>query len=505
MISESTEKTKKKGEQPWISLKVKWAIAVAGSLFVTFLLFAILLYESAGNVLMQQERRNVEETMTTVTTRLQREKQPLTTSSVADLTRFDQSSHTVYQDSLLNRLTNKDISVAIFNPSQKRVLQFRDFTVPFHATLDRHVAGSRAHGQDVLVGMTPVKSDKTGQIVGYVQVVNQLGDYHNVLTQMRSWLYSLSLLAIIFSATVGYVLATRFLRPIKMMTDTIKAINEEPLSDKRIPQQHSQDELSDLIDEFNGMLDRIQHYVDTQQQFVQDVSHELRTPVAVIEGHLQLLNRWGKDDPKVLDESLAASLQETERMKSLIQEMLELTRADAVETQYLHEVTNAGDLVHQVFANFQMLHPDFKFILDDDLHGPTWARIYRNHLEQILIILMDNAVKYSTTRKEIHLAVASDAHHVDIVVQDFGEGISKDDLAQVFNRFYRVDKARSREKGGNGLGLSIAKRLVDGYHGQLTVESVVGSGSVFKISLLRAAPPKEDPPTAADVPDGILK
>src|SRR5699024_7593233 len=109
-------------------------------------------------------------------------------------------------------------------------------------------------------------------------------------------------------------------------------------------------------------------------------------------------------------------------------------------------------------------------------------QIYRNHLEQILIILLDNAVKYSTHRQEIHISVATNAvDYIEIAIQDFGEGMSQEDQNRIFNRFYRVDKARSRERGGNGLGLSIAKELIKGYKGSIFVESELGNGSILHV------------------------
>lgn len=234
---------------------------------------------------------------------------------------------------------------------------------------------------------------------------------------------------------------------------------------------------------FNQMLDQTQRYIDQQTQFVSDVSHELRTPVAIIQGHMEMLQRWGKDDPQVLDESIAAALKETTRMNSLIKEMLDLTRAEQVDVKFHDAVTEVKDVVEQVFNNFKMLYPDYVFRFDDDLHEDVPVHIYRDHLEQILIILFDNAVKYSKDRKEVHLSLSRNLNSVEIGVQDFGEGIPQEDVLHVFDRFYRVDKARSRKKGGNGLGLAIAKRLVEGYHGHIAVESTVGSGSLFRITL----------------------
>src|SRR5699024_4644655 len=158
-----------------------------------------------------------------------------------------------------------------------------------------------------------------------------------------------------------------------------------------------------------------------QKQFVEDVSHELRTPVAVMEGHLKLLNRWGKDDPEILDESLLASLQEIERMKSLVQEMLDLSRAEQVEIHYKNEKTANRALVLHTVDYFKMMYPDFVFNLDDAIDGEVYVPIYRNHLEQILIILMDNAVKYSTDRQEVHVSIAVENQDLNIAIQDFGE------------------------------------------------------------------------------------
>lgn len=258
-------------------------------------------------------------------------------------------------------------------------------------------------------------------------------------------------------------------------------IRKDPQSDVHMPEINTRDELADISEIFNEMLDRMRRYIEQQEQFVEDVSHELRTPVAIMEGHLNLLNRWGKDDPEILDESLKASLQEISRMKSLVQEMLDLSRAEQVDTQYANERTDAKQVVYQVFNNFQLVYPEFHITLDDDLPTEVELKIYRNHFEQLLIILLDNAIKYSTDRKEVHISISRTMNEFEIAVQDFGEGITEEDLEKIFDRFYRVDKARARNKGGNGLGLSIAKQLVENYKGRIDAESVLHQGTIFRI------------------------
>ncbi|MFC6322226.1 sensor histidine kinase [Companilactobacillus baiquanensis] len=288
---------------------------------------------------------------------------------------------------------------------------------------------------------------------------------------------------VIIGILISYFAVNQVLNNLKVINRTIDDLNKKPDSDSRIKIRKRDDEIYDLTVNINKMLDRMQAYTNQQKEFVEDVSHELRTPVAVLEGHLSMLQRWGKDDPEVLNDSINSSLQELKRMQSLIQEMLDLTRVEQIDSDYLKQTTEVKPLFIQVYNDFKMLHPDFVINFDDDIKEGSLVQIYRNHLEQVLVILLDNAFKYSADRKEISLSASTNSALLEVVVQDYGLGIAKNDLKRIFNRFYRVDKARSRKRGGNGLGLSIAKRLIEIYHGSLEVESVVGSGTVFKIEL----------------------
>jgi len=287
----------------------------------------------------------------------------------------------------------------------------------------------------------------------------------------------------VIGVLLSFYAVTMVLNDLKKINKTIDDLNKKPDSDSRIKLRKRNDEIYDMTVNINKTLDRMQAYTNQQKEFVEDVSHELRTPVAVLEGHLSMLQRWGKDDPEVLNDSIKSSLQELNRMQSLIQEMLDLTRVEQIDSAYLEQTTEVKPLFTQVYNDFKMLHSDFVINFDDDIRAGSKVKIYRNHLEQVLVILLDNAFKYSADRKEINLAASTNSELLEVVVQDYGLGIAKNDLKRIFNRFYRVDKARSRKRGGNGLGLSIAKRLIEIYHGSLEVESVVGSGTVFKIEL----------------------
>lgn len=382
--------------------------------------------------------------------------------------------------SLLAALENPETSLRLYNSANQLVYETRRLDVPT-VTASPQVDIYPYKKQLLVIGTVslPGSDGATGGTLQYIYRPLQYQEWLAKQQQLSSWV----LVAIlIFSLVFAYGLARYLLLPLEYLNNTLDLVEEESLSTIRVRKPRSNDEWSDLNIHVNRLLDKIDGYVQNQKQFVEDVSHELRTPVAIVEGHLQMLNRWGKDDPEILAESIDASLQEITRMKDLVQMMLDLSRAEHAEVDYKDEMTEIYATTRQVFNNFVMLYPNFRFYLDSEGEDKElFVKIYRNHFEQILIILLDNAVKYSTDRQEIHIAVSASFTTVEIAIQDFGEGMSQEDKQKVFGRFYRVDKARSRQKGGNGLGLSIAKQLVDSYKGRIYVESVLHHGSIFYV------------------------
>lgn len=481
--------------KPFFSLKLKWSVGTGIGVLLIFAVFSVLLFQSFSSLLLNQEKQYAQEALDTAVESLATNTKELTQDRAEHSLslrvhneRNIKELQTLYSSSFYTSLTRENISISVYNLSIEMVFASRDVPVKFdrvEVTEESKIKHTSAY--NVLVLGKKVFSEKDKHLIGYVQVTNDLVNYGQTRRKLILIFLVFSLIAAIGIALLSYGLSSWLLEPIDLINDTIGKINGDDESDAlanlRVPELKHEDELAELGRLFNKMLDRMQRYIEQQQQFVEDVSHELRTPVAIIQGHLSLLKRWGKDDPAVLDESIEASLQEIARMKSLVQEMLDLSRAEQVEIQFGKEITDAKEVGLQVFNNFQMIHPDFTFVLDDDLKDITNVQIYRNHLEQVLIILMDNAVKYSRERKEVHMTLSKNINDIDIVIQDFGEGISQENIDRIFDRFYRVDKARSRDKGGNGLGLSIARRLIEGYHGRLVVESAVGQGSVFRVSL----------------------
>lgn len=283
--------------------------------------------------------------------------------------------------------------------------------------------------------------------------------------------------AIIF---VGSRASRRLLAPIKTMTEAVREISFNQL-DKRLDVRGSKNELRELAQTFNNMLDRIEKSVDQQKRFVSDASHELRTPISVIQGYTNLLARWGKDDRTVLEESIAALQSEAENMNHLIEELLFLARDDSGRLTISKEDFNMGEVVREILHETKLI---------DSGHNITSERIEdfvisadRKLIKEAIRIFVDNSVKYTPEGGTIRLNCYMKMKKSIISVEDTGIGIGKEDLPHIFTRFYRADESRTKDQGGTGLGLTIAKLIIDNHQGKISVWSVPNEGTIFRIEL----------------------
>ena len=243
----------------------------------------------------------------------------------------------------------------------------------------------------------------------------------------------------------------------------------------------SYEETDNLIETFNEMMYQIEASFNQQRQFVEDASHELRTPLQIIQGHLNLIKRWGKKDPAILEESLNISLEEMNRITKLVEELLLLTK-DKVNMQSLEkEDVDINEEIQSRIKALQQLHPDYLFEIELE-QKPLVLQINRHQFEQLILIFIDNAMKYDKERKHICIKTQLRNKQISIEITDHGLGIPKEDQEFIFDRFYRVDKSRARSQGGNGLGLSIAEKIVSQYGGYISVDSELNQFTTFKIN-----------------------
>jgi two-component system, OmpR family, sensor histidine kinase ArlS len=320
-----------------------------------------------------------------------------------------------------------------------------------------------------------------GSFVGTIEMIRNMENYER-LNQILLLVMAIGTLGgIAFSTFGGILLARQFVKPIARLSETMGRIKYGGLTE-RVEIVGNKDDLSKLSQVFNEMMDRLEASFQQQNQFVEDASHELRTPIAIIEGHLTLLARWGKNDPSVLNESLNASLEELGRLKNLTQDLLASSLAESVLMEV--EGSNPISIVRKVVDDFAVIHPDFDFEIKTEISDSVHLAIPEHHLKQILMIVLDNAVKYSGQRRKIVITSKLSAENeAQLQIADSGVGIAAEHIPHVFDRFYRVDKARSRKIGGSGLGLAIAKRLVEAYRGTINLASVEQQGTVVTIAL----------------------
>lgn len=303
------------------------------------------------------------------------------------------------------------------------------------------------------------------------------GNYANTLSAILSGCFTLGLILIII---IGARASKKLLSPIDTMTKMVKKISINQL-DERLDVSGSKDELKDLAQTFNDTLNRLQKSIELQNQFVSDASHELRTPISVIQGYANLLDRWGKDDPKILEESISSIKSEAEAMKSLVEKLLFLARGDKntqkieksefLLNQIIDEVireTSMIDKTHHLYNNF-----NDEFLIYAD----------KNLLKEAIRIFVDNSIKYTPEGGNITLDSIKKSNSALITIKDTGIGISKVDIPNIFNRFYRADKSRTKSSGGTGLGLSIAKWIIDNHHGLIDVASKEDEGTTIVIQL----------------------
>lgn len=287
------------------------------------------------------------------------------------------------------------------------------------------------------------------------------------------------------------------LAPIRDITELASTLSASNLSN-RINIAGTKNELRDLAVVINSMLDRIERSYNSQKQFVSDASHELRTPIAVLQGYINMLSRWGKSDPEILDEGINAIAQETQSMKELVESLLFLARHDKKTLMLEMEAFDVLDVLTELHREASMVTPEDTFVLSPAVSCPMEGD--RSMVKQVMRILCDNAVKYTPKGGIVTLGIERTPGWVTLSVADNGPGISQDDLPKIFERFYRADAARRSEGGGHGLGLSIARIIVMAHGGKLRVRSKLGVGSTFYVDLpekqdsLRSIRPVEESP-----------
>ncbi len=312
-----------------------------------------------------------------------------------------------------------------------------------------------------------------------VQVATVITPFFQLLQRLRWLAFAIIPAMILCSGFGGYWLSGRAMAPIDEITRTARDIGERNLS-KRLPLPEARDELRRLSETLNAMLSRLEVAFKRIVQFTADASHELRTPIAVIRTTAELMQEQRRTIPEY-EEANAQILSEAERTSELIENLLTLARADSQAVQILFSDLNLSEAVRNALKSTASLAEVKNIRLHAEISdAPVLVLGDRAAVRRLVIIFIDNAIKYSSPGSDILISVDADQAFATVEVKDEGIGIADQDLPHIFERFYRADKARSREMGGVGLGLSIAKWIADAHRARIEVESHLGKGSSFR-------------------------
>ncbi|HHT49947.1 MAG TPA: HAMP domain-containing protein [Eubacteriaceae bacterium] len=328
----------------------------------------------------------------------------------------------------------------------------------------------------------------------YYEIIYLLGRDIRIFSPLFFIILIIELSIIIINTKRGYKNIRKTLEPINELTKTAQSFNrgvpqdvllkdlagaisniDANKLDNYISIDSSQDELKDLASAINSMLNRINHSYQSQVRFVSDASHELRTPISVIQGYANLLDRWGKTDEITLQESIDAIKSEADNMKDLVEQLLFLARGDNETIQLHKETFDCTILIEEVIRETKMINDNHNF--EVTLDSPAFISGDKQLLKQAIRILVDNSIKFTPTGETIFLKVKRKDNSIHIIVQDSGIGISPKDLPHIFDRFYRSDESRARKTGGSGLGLSIAKWIIEEHDGYFKIISRMDIGT----------------------------
>lgn len=450
--------------QPSVALKITlWYMLL---LILTVLTLSSVTFWGNREALLKEKRQTLDSAVTNVLNTLNE--------------RGERQGIDLNDPDVLSGYVPKEGQIQITSPDGKLLQKSGEFKIllPFEKSMKPQIRD--LNGVNVYYTAHPILIGS--QVIGYLQAavdIEEVALAQKVLLQQLFWLAGSSLL---LAAIGGLFLSRQVIAPLETLNKEISNLTAQDLN-RRIPLRGNGDEIDRLGKSFNQMMIRLEKSFLQQKQFVANASHELRTPLMVMRGHADILTRWGADDPVVVRDSAEAIGAEVVMMTKLVENLLTLAREELSLT--LGPV-NFPELIIESIEELPFLRHfrvDYDLVPEQIIYGDAL------YLKQLLRIILENAGKYVPQGGNIHISLKlmSDTtarkSGVLLYIEDNGPGIPAIELENIFDRFYRVDQARSRNIPGHGLGLSIAKKIVEAHHGKIRAENVQPHGARFCIEI----------------------
>ncbi len=327
---------------------------------------------------------------------------------------------------------------------------------------------------------TILLSIKDKGVINYIiQVATPLDKIDDEVEKILSILFILDPILFIISLFIGYLLIKQTLLPVQIITKIARDISASDFS-KRIPIIHSEDEFAKLAETFNNMIDRLEKSFENIKRFSSDASHELKTPLTIIRGEVEvaLMNTRDENEYKKV---LNSVLEEVISLQKIIENLFTLTKTDSNQIKSKFKKINLDYILLQVYEDFFQIAQKKGVIFDIKNITPIQINGEPNLIKILFVNLIDNAIKYTPKAKKITINLEKKDDLAIFSIEDEGIGISKEKLAFIFDRFYRVDNSRSKQIKGYGLGLSIVKKIIDLHNVKIDVSSNEEKGSEFNI------------------------
>ena len=331
-----------------------------------------------------------------------------------------------------------------------------------------------------------------------VQVASSLEDVEDALNTLFIILMIAVPFALMVASLGGQFLANKALKPVDNITQTARMITSQNLN-QRIKPLKVKDEISRLIETFNEMISRLDQSFGQIKQFSADASHELKTPLTILKGEVEVTLRKRRTSDEY-EQTLNSNLEEINRMSQIVDDLLFLSRADIGEIRLNKEEINLTEILNELVIHMNILARAKNIrIKTSNHHGDIHLFGDALRIRELFLNLIENGIKYTEDGGSIHITLTKEnlphdksspnriegeqTEFVKIIVSDTGIGIAEEDQERIFDRFFRVDKARSRDQGGSGLGLSICQWIVEAHRGEITVASEIEKGSSFIVKL----------------------